>query len=267
MSRILRRILVTVVIPGAVVFAGSYWIAPIALSFYAAKKVSAIARVVPTDLQDRSVSQAAGMHLSYVGYDFEVPWSDLDNAQTAFYPKDKAEKNEVVLAFRSGLRLMVTAVPAQEFANEFAPDFKTSPRNIDAVFGDGTATSDYVFARNIYDFSPDKMHYWSLSSGVHYREHAMLIMKSILPAKPAETGIFNIQNASYKGFQQGNPQIRQDSLLVNLYSDDGSVQLKFWQRDYRSLAGVTQPEINRIVQSLQHKAALQNSNALAKSER
>jgi hypothetical protein len=264
MSTILRRILVTAVIPCAVVLAGAYWIAPIALSFYAAKKVPAIAKVVPTDLKDHSVSQAPGTRLSYVGYDFEVPWSDLDNARTTLYPKDKPEKTEVVLAFRSGLRLMVTAVPAKEFANEFANDFKMSSQKLDAVSEDGAATSDYVLARSIYDFSPDQMHYWSLSSGVHSREQVMLAMKSILPAEPAKTGIFNIQNGSYKGFQQGNPQIRQDSLLVNLYSDDGSVQLKFWQKDYRNLAGVTQPEINRIVQSLQHKAALENSNALAK---
>ncbi|MFZ0863712.1 MAG: hypothetical protein WB781_28025 [Candidatus Sulfotelmatobacter sp.] len=263
---ILRRILVTVVIPCGVILAGAYWIAPIALSFYAAKKVPATARAVPTDLKDHSVSQASGMRLSYVGYDFEVPWSDLDNAKTTLYPNDKSDKTEVVLAFRSGLRLMITAVPAREFAHEFATDFKMSSQKFDAVFGDGTAISDYLVAKDIYDFSPNQMHYWSLSSGVHYREQRMLTLKSILPAEPAESGIFNIQNASYKGFQQGNPQIRQDNLLVNLYSDDGSVQIKFCQKDYRSPTGVTQPEINRIVQSLQRKAAPENS-AIAKSER
>jgi hypothetical protein len=141
-----------------------------------------------------------------------------------------------------------------------------SPHKIDAVYGDGTANSDYAFVRNVYNFSPDKMRYWSLSSAVHYREDEMLIMKTILPANSAETGIFNIQNASYKGFQQGSPQARQDNLLVNLYSDEGSVQIRLCQKDYHNPAGVTQPEINRIVQSLQHSTAHENY-AIAKSER
>ncbi len=256
MFSILRRILVKLVICCGIVLAGAFWVVPMALSFYAAKTVPAIARITPSDLRDHSVSQAPGLRLSYVGYDFEVPWSDLDEAKTVLYPKHKREKTEVVLAFRSGLRLLVTAVPAHEFAHEFAADLMTSPQQL--------AASDYVLARDIYEFSPEKMHYLSLSSDIQSRDQAMLNLKSILSAKPAENGIFNIQNASYKGFQQGNPRVRQDSLLVNLYSDDGSVQLKFWQKDYP--AGVTQAEINRIVQSLQHRIAHENY-AIAKSEK
>jgi hypothetical protein len=161
-----------------------------------------------------------------------------------------------VLAFRSGLRLTVTALPAKEFAHEFAADLSAPAQR--------SATSDYVLARDVYDFSPKKIHYLSLSSDVHSHDQAMLNLKSLLPARSAETGIFNIQSASYKGFQQGNPQVRQDSLLVNLYSEDGSVQLKFFQKNYP--AGVTQAEINRIVQSLQRRSAPENS-AIAKSER
>ncbi len=256
MSRFFRRILVTLVISCGVILAGAFWIAPMALSFYVAKTVPAVAGVIPTDLSDHSVAQAPGLRLSYVGYDFDVPWTDLDEAKTVLYPKHKREKTEVVLAFHSGLRLMVTAVPAREFAREFAAEFTTSPPQ--------PRISDYVLARDIYEFSPEKMHYLSLSSELQSRDQAMLNLKSILSAKPAENGIFNIQSASYKGFQQGNPQVRQDSLLVTLYSDDGSVQLKFWQKDYP--AGVTQAEINRIVQSLERRSAPENS-AIAKSER
>jgi hypothetical protein len=256
MLSILRRVLVTLVIACGVILAGAFWAAPMALSYYFATRVPAVAGVTPTDLSDHAVSQASGLHLSYVGYDFEVPWSDLDEARTTLYPTDKSDKTEAVLVFRSGLRLTVTALPAKQFAHEFAADFTTSTQQ--------TSASDYVLARDVYDFSPKKIHYLSLSSDVHSHDQAMLNLKSLLPAKSAETGIFNIQNASHKGFQQGNPQVRQDSLLVNLYSEDGSVQLKFFQKNYP--AGVTQAEINRIVQSLQHRSAPENS-AIAKSER
>jgi hypothetical protein len=193
------------------------------------------------------------MKLSYFGYEFEVPWSDLDQAKTAFYPKDRAEKNRVVLAFCSGLRLMVTAVPPREFAEEFTgKDFQMSPANLEAVFGRGAATSDYTFAKNVYEFTPAKMHYWSLSDGVHNREGIELMIKSIMPVKAAETGIFYVQNHEYSGFQQGDPAVRKDNLVLDLYSGDNHCEMIFLQKDYPGSIGVTQPEINRIVQSL-HK--------------
>jgi len=253
--RLLRRILITVVIAGAVILTGIYWAGPIVLSFYAARKVPPVARVVPMELKDHTISQNGGMRLSYLGYDFEVPWSDLDEAKTTLYPKDKSEKTRVVLAFRSGLRLVVTAVPAREFANEFTKeDFRMPAQKFEAVFGHGAATSDYTFVRNVYEFTPAKMHYWSLSAGVHYREQVVLIVKSIMPVRAAETGIFYVQNQNYKGFQQGDPAVRKGDLVLDLYSGDNHCEIIFLQKDYHDIAGVTQPEINRIIQSL-HRTA------------
>lgn len=248
--RILRRIVTTIVVTLAVILACIYWIAPIALSFYAARKVPPVARVVPTDLKDRSVSESAGMKLAYFGYEFEVPWGDLDETKTTLYPKDKPEKTMVVLTFRSGLQLMVKVVPIREFANGFAADFRMPPQTFEAAFGRGTATSDYTFVRNVYEFTPAKMHYWSLSTGVHYREQAVLILKAIIPVKAANTGIFYVQNPDYKGFQQGDPQACHDPLLLDLYSDEGTFEVIFTHTDHHDAMGVTQPEINRIIQSL-----------------
>jgi len=162
--RLLRRILVTLAITSAVVFVGVEWIAPVALSYYGARKAPAVARVVPTELKDQTVSQASGSRLSYFGYEFEVPWNDLDEAQTKLYPKDKPTR--VVLVFQSGLRLMITALPAREL---------------------------------------------------------------------------------------GNAETRENGVVVDLYSDEGGLELIFAEKNYKSSAGVTQPEINRIIQSM-HKA-------------
>lgn len=250
----LRRILITVAVTLVVIFVAVRWIGPVALSFYEARKVPSVARIVPTALKDHSISQAPGMKLSYFGYEFEVPWSDLDESKTILYPKDKPEKTRAVLAFRSGLRLIVTAVPPREFADEFTKeDFKMSPAQIEAVFGRGAATSDYTFVRNVYEFTPAKMHYWALSDGIHYREQIVLMIKSIMPAKAAETGIFYVQNQDYKGFQQGDPVVRKDNLVLDLYSGDSHCEIIFLQKDYHDSAGITQPEINRIIQSL-HRA-------------
>lgn len=248
--RLLRRILITLVVTLAVVFVGVYWIAPVALSFYAAKKAPSVARIVPTDLKDKSVSETPGAKLSYFGYEFEVPWSDLDETQTKLYPKDKPTKNRVDLHFSSGLRLVVTAVPPREFVNGLPENFKVSPQAIESAFGRETMRSDYSFVKAVYEFTPDRMDHWAFSHGVFNRDEFLLIIKSIVPVKAAESGIFNVQNQSYKGFQQGNPKIRQDGIIVDLYSDEGGVEMIFLQKDYKGSAGVTQPEINRIVQTL-----------------
>jgi len=248
--RVLRRILITVVVTLTVIFVGVSWIAPVVLSFYAARKAPPVARVVPTDLKDQSVSEAPGKKLSYFGYEFQIPWSDLDEAQTKLYPKDKADKNKVDLRFSSGLRLVVTAVPPREWANSLPEDFKVSPRVIESVFGHETMKSDYSFVKTLYEFTPDKMNHWALSQRGLNRDEFLLMIKSLSLLKSADTGIFNEQNSSYKGFQQGNPEVRPDAIAVNLYSDEGSVEFIFFQKGYQNSPGVTQPEINRIVQTL-----------------
>jgi hypothetical protein len=247
--KLLRRILLTVFITLAVIFVGVQCIAPAALSFYAVRNALPVARIVPTDLKDKSVSETPGKKLSYFGYEFDVPWSDLDETQTKLYPNDKPDKTRVDLRFRSGLRVLVSAIPPRSWATELSTDFKVPLQRVESSFGE----SDYSFVKALYEFTPEKMNHWSLSHRVHDREEFLLLVKSIALPRSAETGIFNLQNRSYKGFQDGNPQVRQDEIIVHLFSEDGSVEMIFLQKDYQNPNGVSQPEINRIVQSL-HKA-------------
>jgi hypothetical protein len=245
-----QTILITAGAALAVAVAGMYWIGPVALSFYAAKKAPAVASVVPVDLKNKSVSMAPGRTLSYFGYEFEVPWNDLEENKIAFYPKDKAEKTKVDLRFRSGLRLIVRAANPHEWVNDLPKDLSVSARDLEAVFGHETMNSDYRFVKTLYEFTPESMNHWaSVQRGVT-KEEFLLLIKSISLPKAAETGIFNVQNQDYKGFQLGDPRVRQFKILVDLYSEEGGVEIVFLQEDYLNFSGVTQPEINRIVQSL-----------------
>jgi hypothetical protein len=256
--RLARRIPITIFCTVAAIFVAVRFIVPIALAFYSAQKVPAVARIVPTELLDHSISQATGKQLSYVGYEFEIPWDDLDESKTQLYPKEKPAKTRAVLAFRSGLRVMVTSLPPREMVDAFTNGNldlgKMPPQAVDLLFGPGSTASDYMLANNIYEFTPDKMHYWSLSDRLHARETILLTVKSIMPSASAESGIFRIQNQDYKGFQQGNPAKHPRGVIVSLYSESGAVEFIFSDQDYRNPAKVDQPEINRIIQSL-HKAA------------
>jgi len=249
-----QTILITAGTALAVALAGMYWIGPVALSFYAAKKAPAVASVVPVDLKNKSISLAPGRTLSYFGYDFEVPWTDLEENKIAFYPKDKAEKTKVDLRFRSGLRLVVRSARPREWVNDLPNDVSVSARDLEAAFGHETMNSDYQFVKTLYEFTPENMNHWaSLQRGVT-KEEFLLLIKSISLPKAAETGIFNVQNHDYKGFQLGDPRVRQSKILVDLYSEEGGVEIVFLQEDYWNFSGVTQPEINRVVQSFRKAA-------------
>jgi hypothetical protein len=147
---------------------------------------------------------------------------------------------------------MVTAIPAREWISALPAELQTSPSEMVATFGREALQSDYNFVKTVYEFSPDKMHHWDISSKLFARDASLLILKSLAPLTCAKTGIFKVQNERFKGFQQGTPAILGDGVAVNLYSDEGSVELIFGENNYQSSAGVTQPEINRIIQSL-HK--------------
>lgn len=245
----LRRILIALAVVLALLILSVNWIFPAALSFYAAHEAPAAVRIVPTELEDRSISRTPGMELSYFGYAFEIPWNDLEETQTKLYPFDKATKNRVELHFRSGLCLLFTAIPPREWVNGLPAQMKVAPEVVESTFGHETMQSDYNFVKALYEFTPEKMNHWRVLQGSHNRDEFLLMIKSIALPKAAESGIFRVQNNNLKGFQQGDPTAHEKNILVDLYTDDGSVEFIFSQKDRN--AAITQAEVNRIIQTLQ----------------
>lgn len=231
--KVVRRILIALATAVVVLVALFDFILPAGLSFYLKRTAPAYVRTVPRDLQELSVSQASGTRMCYFGYEFEVPWSDVREADRKPFAAKASGSDSAWVSFQSGLKLFITAYSADE------------------------ASSDYAFAKTIYEFSPDTMHIWPPSPRVEYQRLALFIGKSTILSSPlsaqAAGGIFNLYSKDYKGFQLGNPQRRPDTLTIRLYSDGGSFQITFLQAGYEEPSGVTQPEINRIVQSL-HRA-------------
>ena len=54
-------------------------------------------------------------------------------------------------------------------------------------------------------------------------------------SKAAETGIFKVQNQSMKGFQQGIAEGRENGVIVDLYSDEGALELMISQKKLQRL--------------------------------
>jgi hypothetical protein len=218
------------------------------------RKVPNRAKAVPGELKDISISQATGDELSYFGYEFQVPWNDINLEETKLYPK--LNPNRVVLTFRSGLQVSVTSLPPKEMVNGIASALQLSPqlfeRFVSAEFGPEATRSDYAFVKKLYEFTPQKMNRWAIRPSVHYRECMLLTLKSTALLWSADSGIFNIHNQNYSGFQPGNPQARPNGVVATLYSENDAIEFIFNQKDYQNPAGVSQAEINRVIQSL-HK--------------
>ena len=237
--RWLRRILLIVVIAIAAIAVTTYWVLPVWLSLDTWRQPPKRTRLTPSDLSDLSVSCASGKQVSYFGYEFELPWSDIDETKTKLYP------DMVVLTFRSGLILMFGVSPPKLWLNGLASGTKFSAKDVQAAYG---TRSDYDFIRMLYDLTPDKMNLWALSPGVHYRDVYLLTMKSAAVLPWADDGFSRIRHEGYRGFQQGNPQVS-PTIIVDLYSDSGGVHFSVFQKNYTGKR-VSQAEINRMTGTL-----------------
>lgn len=243
--RILRRTLIGLVVAVMlfIVFVG--WLFPIGISIWTMRTAPKRASVVPTELKDFSASQEVGSKFDYFGYEFELPWTDIDTTK-------QSSPNRVAITFRSGLQVSASAGPVKEIVNTVATSwFRMSPEDFQSKLGYEATRSDYEFLKRLYAFTPRNMSLWTFSPSVHYRDSTFLRIKyMVLLPWAADSGIFYVGNRDYSGFQQGSPEARPVGIIVDLYADSGAFEVIFNQEKYRDSAGVSQPEINRVIQSL-----------------
>ncbi len=200
----------------------------------------------PVELRDLSISQAPGMKLAYFGYEFEVPWNDLDNDKSKIFGGNKA-----MLVFRSGLVLSVWNGAPHEFMNGLLEQGKIDRDTFRKLYGDESLQSDYNFKRLILESTPDKISPLS-SEKTAVSQGVLIMVKAIcIPGDP-NSGIFAVQGGEFKGFQYGSPHNPLKQLSVELFPEDGHLDLLFGQKT-KGLVVISQADINRIIQTI-HKS-------------
>ena len=85
---------------------------------------------MPAQLSDLSVSRASGKRLSYFGYEFEVPWDDIDQERTRVIGTNKA-----IIAFRSGNAISFWCGPPDELMRNLQDDGKINQRDLAQLLG------------------------------------------------------------------------------------------------------------------------------------
>jgi hypothetical protein len=214
---------------------------------YIARKMPVL-RKVPVELQDSAVSEASGKKLTYFGYEFEVPWDDIDEAKTRTIGENKA-----IIVFQSGNVLSVWSGSPREFVNTVLSNGKIDQGTFRKIYGDEALQSDYALHRVMLETTPDKITPFVTKRDAVSRA-MLLLMKGISMPSSADSGVFAVRAGQFNGFQYGRPPIPRRGLSVELFADSGSLSFIFGQKvDGHTV--ISQPDINRILHTL-HKAPL-----------
>lgn len=197
---------------------------------------------VPLPLFDSSVSTTPHKRVSYFGYEFELPWDDVDDQ------KSKTKDGIHVAVFRSGNAFWFSTFPPRVFVSEVMKTAAIDPRRFKEIFGDKALESDYGFERECLQMTPQQ-----ITPFVSQREAAvgamLLLIKGISMPK-ADSGIFSIQIPGFQGFQFEKPLNRPSKITDELYSNEGGIDVMFFQNPSRSAPSISQAEINRVIQSI-----------------
>jgi hypothetical protein len=119
------------------------------------------------------------------------------------------------------------------------------------MYGQKALDSDYEFTRLMIEATPSQVNLTTPEKDA-IRTSTLLTMKAI--AVPVDSGIFNVRTEGFKGFQYGDPAGHPKRIVVDLFSDERSLEIIFSRKDKTPL-NVSQPEVNRVVMTLQKSSA------------
>ena len=237
---------VLLVCVGYLWFFGFQTVATLAARYYLARKAPLVT-MAPAPLTDSSVSHSPGRKLSYFGYEFEVPWNDVDESKSGPIP----DTNKAMIVFHSGNSLSVWHGSQRAFLNQVLSNDKIDQITLRRLVGDEALQSDFALYRAILQVTPDKMTPFEPQSDAA-NQSLLLLVKGLCMPPGAESGIFTVSAGEFSGFQFGQPQNQSGQVSVRLFSPTSSLNFIFIQTA-GSPTAISQPDINRLLQSL-HKA-------------
>jgi hypothetical protein len=161
--------------------------------------------VIPRPLRDTTPSMQHGLKLAAYGYEFEVPWADLD--------KDKTRSGDSVsfYYFRSGQFLMFHNPAKAANAREIFLADNEGRKVAMQVWGEKTFESNFNLTRAMLEMSPAQVSV--LAPRQKVLGMGILLMNKPIPATGGETGIFTFDTSSVRGFQMVIPTRGPSSLL------------------------------------------------------
>jgi hypothetical protein len=205
-------------------------------------------------------NSAAGTKLTDAGFDFEVPWNDLDPGRTKFVGKFG------VFVFRAGRVIsFFPPGPAQgELLGTAEKSFDDKNGNLKQLFGPDSVKSNYIFHKTLLESTPATMRPW-MSKRDAVRTSFLLLIKGV-SSVGGETGIFQVAAGGWRGFQFDDPSRRPKKVTLELYdAQDRHIEIIF-SLATNPEASITQADVNRVLQTLRPTDQLTSPAAIPRED-
>lgn len=132
---------------------------------YQYRRIPAVHKT-PVALPDLSVSSVAHKTVAYFGYEFELPWDDVDEQKS----RTAATVHVHMTAFHSGNALWFSTFPARDFVKNVVEKTNLTPEQFRQVYGDEAFESDLGFVRTMLQITPrDMSPFMSKTGGSFHR--------------------------------------------------------------------------------------------------
>lgn len=246
-GRILLFFFVVLLLCAAYVWFFGFQTLVLAEARYLTRRAPAV-RLAPSPLADLSVSSSPGRKLSYFGYEFEVPWTDVDESRSGPVP----DTNKATIVFQSGNTLSVWHGSQRAFLNQVLANDKIDQHTLRRIVGDAALQSDQALYHAILQMTPDKMTPFESQTDAA-NQALLLLVKGLCLPPGSDSGVFSASADEFSGFQFGRPENPSGEVSVRLFSDTSSLNFIF-VHPAGGPAVISQPDINRLLHTV-HKAA------------
>jgi len=196
--------------------------------------------VVPAPLLLVNAQHPAGKTMSYFGYEFESPWTEVK--------QERKLESIAVLNFVGGQMISILD-PAHDVDELQMMKQEATKRGLDlkSVFGDEATRSRYALLSQIWSLTPADLRLFS-SSQEMVTNSIFLMMKKIWMVR-IKGGLYSFHTSWLRGIQEGGP-LQDDVVFIEAF-DAHEHKIQLWVGSERGAnPRPSQEDINRILWSL-----------------
>lgn len=192
-------------------------------------------------LADYTASDAPGTTLSFDGFEFDVPWKSGYKTRTA-------NKRVQGFEFATGQSALLWVAENQDgLLTEAANDQSMHMEGFRSAFPKLIKQSAYDQYSTLLNITPASIHPFG-PIDENARATTLLMLKAIAPPGDIKSGAYSFKLPDKRGFQLGNPSAT-SHVCVEVFDLNGH-NLEIFLSEKVGTPRITQPEVNRIIESL-----------------